>query len=380
MSDTPALLGGPPVRPEGPPDWPPADPDVLDALQSAHADGSWGKYLGPRVPQLEALLAEVHGVPHVATCSSGTLAVEVALRAVGVGPGDEVILAAYDFEPSFLSVHNLGARPVLVDVAPTSPGLDPAGLAAAITPATKAILATHLHGGMVPMSAVMRIANGHSVEVVEDAAQAVGATVEGRPAGTWGDVGALSFGGSKLLTAGRGGAILTRRPDLFQRARLVLGRGIQQWAPLSEIQAAVLIPQLGKLPLMTELRQRRVTQLLESIRDIPGLRPFGPAPSDSRPAYYKLGLYLDEAVFGLSRDIFVKVMRAEGIAFDPGFRALQVGRASGRYRAAGPLTNAECAGRTVVGLHHPVLALGDAEVEQVAAALRKTYRNAARLR
>src|SRR4051812_19276688 len=119
-TDTPALLGGPPVRPEGPPDWPPPDPDVLAAVQAAHADGSWGKYLGPNVPRLEERLAEFHGVPHVATCGSGTLAVEVALRAIGIGPGDEVILAAYDFEPSFLTIHNLEARPILVDVSPAN--------------------------------------------------------------------------------------------------------------------------------------------------------------------------------------------------------------------------------------------------------------------
>lgn len=378
--DIPALLGGPPVRPEGPPDWPNPDPDVLDAVRTAHADGSWGKYLGPNVPRLEELLAEVHGVPHVVTCGSGTLAVEVALRAVGVGPGDEVILAAYDFEPSFLTVHNLAARPVLADVSPTNASLDPAALEAAITPATKAILASHLHGGVVPMSAVTEIAGRHSIAVVEDAAQASGATVEGRPAGTWGDVGVLSFGGSKLLTAGRGGAVLTHHADIFQRARLALGRGVQQWAALSELQAAVLIPQVRKLPEMTAIRHERVRQLLDAIRDVPGLRPFGPDPPDSRPAYYKLGFFLDEAAFGLPRDQLLKALRAEGIAFDPGFRALHVGRAPARYRAAGLLPNAESAGRTVVGLHHPVLALGPAEIDQVASAIRKTYRNAARLR
>jgi dTDP-4-amino-4,6-dideoxygalactose transaminase len=378
--DTPALLGGPPIRPEGPPEWPGPDPHVLTAVQAAHADGSWGKYLGPNVPRLEELLGQVHGVPHVVTCGSGTLAVEVALRAVAVGPGDEVILAAYEFEPSFLTIHELEARPILVDTSPTNAGLDPNNLEAAITPATRAVLVSHLHGGLVPMSAVMDIAGRHSVAVVEDAAQATGATVEGRPAGTWGDVGVLSFGGSKLLTAGRGGAVLTRHADLLQRARLALGRGVQQWAALSELQAAVLVPQLRKLTDMTALRRERVGQVLAALRDIPGLRPFGPEPPDSRPAYYKLGFFLDEAAFGLPRDAFVKALRAEGIAFDPGFRALHVGRAPARYRAAGPLPNAEAAGRTVVGLHHPVLALGPAEVDQVAAAIRKTYRNAARLR
>ena len=380
LDDTPALLGGRPVRPEGPPPWPPPDAGVLEALRAVHADDSWGQYLGPNIPRLEQRLAEMHALPHVATCASGTLAVEVALRALGVGPGDEVILAGYDFEPSFLSVHNLGARPVLVDVLRTTAGIDPAGVEAAVTPATKAILASHLHGGLVPMSELTAVASRLGVPVVEDACQAAGATVEGRPAGTWGDAGVLSFGGSKLLTAGRGGAILTRHPEVFQRARLALGRGVQQWAALSELQAAVLLPQVRKLAEKTALREGRVRQLLDAIRDVPGLRPFGPPPSDSRPAYYKLGFFLDEAAFGLPRDVFVKALRAEGVAFDPGFRALHVGRAPGRYRAAGPLTHAETAGRTVVGLHHPVLALGPADVEQVATAVRKTYRNATRLR
>src|SRR5262245_12346575 len=156
--DVPALLGGPPIRPQSPPPWPVADPDVFDALRAAHADGSWGQYLGPHVPALEALLAEVHGVPHALTCSSGSLAVEVAVRALGVEPGDEVVLGAYDYEPNFLTVHHLGATPVLVDISPTNGCLDPAALESAIGPKTKAILVSHLHGGLVPMSRVMEVA------------------------------------------------------------------------------------------------------------------------------------------------------------------------------------------------------------------------------
>jgi dTDP-4-amino-4,6-dideoxygalactose transaminase len=379
LDETPALLGGHPVRPGGPPIWPLPDAGVLDALRAAYGNGSWGQYLGPNVPALEAMLAQVHGVPHAITCASGTLAVEVALRALGVGPGDEVVLGAYDFESSFLSVHAIGALPVLVDVSADNACLDPVLLEVAITPATKAVIATHLHGGLVPMSEVVAIAGRHGVPVLEDAAQATGATVEGKPAGSWGDVGALSFGGSKLVTAGRGGAILTRRPDVHQRARLTLARGVQQWGALSELQAAVVLPQLKDLAARTAHRSTRVQRLLHSLHDVPGLRPFVNNLPDSRPAYYKLGFFFDEEAFGLSRDLFVKAVRAEGVAFDAGFRALHVGRAAGRYRTAGPLPHAESAGRTVVGLHHPVLSLGEADVEQVAAAVRKTYRNAARL-
>src|SRR3954471_14638260 len=97
----PALLGGPPVRPQGPPPWPPPDEDVAHALRSAYEDGSWGRYHGGHVQRLEERLAEYHGVAHAAVCASGTWAVELALRALKVGPGDEVLLAAYDFGGNF---------------------------------------------------------------------------------------------------------------------------------------------------------------------------------------------------------------------------------------------------------------------------------------
>jgi perosamine synthetase len=379
LDELPALLGGKPIRPEGPPAWPFRDPDVDAIIQAALADGSWGEYLGPHVPRLEAALADTFGTPHAIVCSSGTLAVETALRAIGVGPGDEVILGAYDYEPNFLSIHAVGATPVLVDIGEDNACLDPELLEAAIGPNTKAILATHLHGGLVPMPRVMAIAEKQGIRVIEDAAQVCGAIVAGRPAGSWGDLGVLSFGGSKMVTAGRGGAVLTRHSDLLQRARLFLSRGIQQWATLSQLQAAALIPQLQKLEERTRHRHQSVTMLVEAIQNVTELTVFTIGLPESVPGYFKLGFFLDEATFGLSRDLFVMALRAEGIAFDPGFRALHIGRAAGRYKTVGALNRAEIAGRTVVGLHHPVLSLGPAEIEQVAAAIRKTYRNAARL-
>ena len=245
--ELPALLGGPPVRPAGPPPWPGDDPAVVDALRATFASGAWGQYHGLNVPDLEAEIADFHDVPHVLTCASGTLAVEAALRAMQVGPGDEVILAAYEYESNFLTVHALGARPVLADVEPRNWNLTPDAVADAVSPATKAVVCSHLHGGLVPMREITALAQRHGFGVVEDAAQAPGATVQGRPAGTWGGVGTLSFGGSKLLSAGRGGALLFRDGRLYQRAKLWLSRGVQQWAPLSELQAAVLRPQLARL-------------------------------------------------------------------------------------------------------------------------------------
>src|SRR6476469_7530348 len=134
--------------------WPPADPEILAALQSAFADGTWGRYHGGHVERLEARLAAFHDVPHALTCASGTLAVEAALRALRVGPGDEVVLAAYDYESNFLTLHAVGAKPVLVDVAPHNWQFDPSQLERAFTPQTKAVICSHLHGGLVPMREV----------------------------------------------------------------------------------------------------------------------------------------------------------------------------------------------------------------------------------
>ena len=260
-SDTlPARLGGPPIRAQGPPDWPPRDAAVEEALRAALADGSWGRYDGGHVSRLEERLAAIFAIDHAATCGSGTFAVELALRALQVGPGDEVALAAYDYPGNFLSVHVVGARPLLIDLDPGNWNLSPARLAEAIGPATKAVIVSHLHGGLVPMREVTALAAEHGVRVVEDAAQAPGAVVQGRRAGTWGDVGVLSFGGSKLLTAGRGGALLTPHPEVHQRARLGLSRG-NQVCPLSELQAAVLLPQLDRLA-ERNARRRGAVRLL----------------------------------------------------------------------------------------------------------------------
>jgi len=371
----PALLGGAPVRPSGPPTWPLPDPDVQAALTAAIEAGVWGQYHGDHVCALEAELAALHNLPHALTCASGTLAVEVALRALRVSPGDDVILAAYEYESNFLTVHALGAKPVLVDIAPQNGNLDPAGLTAAFSPSTKAIICSHLHGGIVPMREVTALARARGVGVVEDAAQAPGAIVQGRPAGTWGDVGALSFGGSKLLTAGRGGAILTRDPQLAQRARVWLHRGMQQWAPLSELQAAAIRPQLAKLADATTHRHRQVLHLAAAIdrSGVQGLSLFANEATDSIPGYYKVGLRFDPTAFGLSRDLFVRALRAEGVAFDAGFNALHVNRSSSRFRAVGPLDHATAFHTQCVILHHPILSGPSEDAQQVADAIAKVY-------
>jgi dTDP-4-amino-4,6-dideoxygalactose transaminase len=367
----PALLGGKPVFPQGPPPWPIPDEDVLHALQAAYADGSWGKYQGEYVERLVRRLCTDHGVEFALPCGSGTYAVELALRALKVGPGDEVLLSAYDFEGNFLSVHALGATPVLLDVSADNWNLNPEQIARAVSPASKALIVSHLHGGLVPMCEVMEIAAAHSLRVVEDAAQAPCADVQGRPAGTWGDVGVLSFGGSKLLSAGRGGALLTRDAGIHQRARLASFRG-NQVCPLSELQAAVLLPQLEKLPERNRRRAENVRALSEHLRDVPGVRPFVNRAAGT-PGYYKFGLRYDAAAFGLPRSGLVAALRAEGVALDEGFRASHVGRSSSRLRRSGELAEATRAHAGALVLHHPVLLSAQAEITAVAQTFRKMH-------
>src|SRR5438309_5164625 len=154
MHETPALLGGTPVRPQGPPPWTPDDPEVHDALRAALADRSWGMYHGPHSGRLEDALRAFFGVEHALACGSGTFAVELALRALKIGAGDEVILAAYTYPGNFLGVHAVGAQPVLVDLDPDNWNLAPELLAAAVGPKTRAVIVSHLHGGIVPMREV----------------------------------------------------------------------------------------------------------------------------------------------------------------------------------------------------------------------------------
>lgn len=360
-----------------PPDWPIPDEDIRAALEAAYRDGSWGKYQGGNVARLEERLAAYHGLPFALACGSGTFAVELALRALPIEPGDEVLLAAYDYPGNFLAIHAIGARPVLLDIDPDSWNLDPAQIAPAISPRTRAILVSHLHGGLVPMSAVRACADAHGLRVIEDAAQAPGAMVEGRRAGTWGDAGILSFGGSKLLTAGRGGALLTRHADVHQRARTCQNRG-NLVCPLSELQAAVLLPQLAKLDLRNARRTQAVEQLTGLLQGVPGLRPFA-SKCAGQPAYYKLGFQFDAAAFGLERARFLAAARAGGVALDEGFAALHVGRSASRFRQVGELAEASKAHGRAVVLHHPLLLGTPDEIAGAARVIAEVQAQAAEL-
>ena len=235
-----------------------------------------------------------------------------------------------------------------------------------------------------PSRGLAEIAAETGLAVVEDACQAPGAIVDGRLAGTAADVGVLSFGGSKLLTAGRGGALLTRRADIYQRAKIYGHRGNDAF-PLSELQAAVLVPQLDTLDARNDRRRQNVARLLRLTSGLPGLRPLCNAPLDhsgepprtsadvsppAEPSYYKLAWhYRAEECGGASREEFLAALQAEGLPISAGFRGF-AGRGRRRCRSLGLLSNSRDAAQQTVLLHHPVL-LADDSIDSLALALTK---------
>jgi len=378
-SDLPAILGGAPVFRAGPPGWPRSDAATEAVLDSMITSGDWGRYHGPHGAHLIQLLSDLHGTDQCLLCSSGTAAVELALRGVGVQSGDEVILAAYDFKANFQNVLALNAVPVLVDLDPHTCQMDPDALPAAVTDRTRAMLISHLHGGFVDVEQVIPLAAERRLAVVEDACQCPGATISGRRVGTWGDVGVLSFGGSKLLTAGRGGAVITRRPEIAERIRRHVHRG-NDLSPLSEIQAALLAPQVAQLDAQNAVRRERVVRLA-GLEGMNGLTPLQLPSADRSPAYYKVGFQYEGAAFaGLSREQFVAAARAEGIALDAGFRSNHRIHASRRFRAVGDLPVASRIDDEMVTLHHPILLEAEEAMDEIAKAIRRIARHAAAIR
>mgnify|MGYP001471098288 FL=1 len=372
LSENLAYFGGKPVRPEGPPEWPLNDSTILEVLQQAHQTGIWGKYHGPYNDRLQDRLCDEFQCKYAFLCCSGTFAVELALRAAGVKPAEEVILAAYDFSGNFHSILATGAKPVLVDINRHNSSPDISQLEQAISPDTRAIIVSHLHGSIAPMHAIMELAKAADLSVIEDAAQMPGAVVAGRKAGTWGDIGILSFGGSKLLSAGRGGALLTSNPASYQRMKLHCHRGNHAFA-LSELQAAILLPQIEKLNKRNQIRSNNVRTLIKILHPFKGLIPRTSIDEpDSEPSYYKVGFLYDSSYFdGLSREQWTAIMRAEGIAFDAGFRSLDK-RSSQRCRKIGTLPRSSHAGACTVVLHHPILLGQEEDLLQIHKAVAKT--------
>lgn len=358
----------------GPFDWPVADEEVRAALEQAYADGSWGRYHGPHCEALAARLCDQFNRKRAMLCSSGTIGVELALRGLGVGEGDEVVLAGYDFSGNFRAIEAVGARPVLVDVDSETWCLDIRRLEGLDSSAVKAVVVSHLHGGLVDMPKLMSMASRRGWRIVEDACQQPGASIEGQPVGSWGEVSVLSFGGSKLLTSGRGGAVLTDDMQVNQRMKIYANRGNQAF-PLSELQAAVLLPQLKKLEERNQARERRVGEILQITSQLSNwLRPVA-CRAETRPAYYKLAWsFMPAETQPKLRDQLLAKLQAAGAPLDVGFRGFS-GRSTRRCRKHGTLSNSERLCQSTILLHHPVLLAHKKSALQVAEVLVETLRH-----
>ncbi len=353
-TDCLAIQGGPAAVTAEIPAWPPAWPEVARSVGAALADGSWGQYHGRPVQEFTEAFAAYLDVPLVWPCSSGTIAVELALRGCGVQPADEVILAGYDFPGNFRAVEAIGARPVLVDVQPAGYVIDLRALPQAINERTRAIIVSHLHGQLADVAAIVKLAESRDLSVVEDACQVPGAIVGGRPAGTTGHAGTFSFGGSKLMTAGRGGAVVTRDESIMQRMRIAAERGNDAW-PLSALQAAALVPQLSTLPGENRRRLAAATRLREALSQSALFTTLNDAWDEAwQPAFYKFALQITGE---FERQPVLDALCGEGVPVDSGFRGF-MRRSLRRCTVCGTLEHATRAAEQTILLHHPCL-LGD---------------------
>ena len=248
---------------------------VLSVLRS-------GQYIGgPQIQRFEQTFAASIGVRHAVGCNSGTDALILALRALGIGPGDEVITCSFSFFATAEAISAVGATPVFVDVDPATYLINLDLIEPAITPATKALIPVHLFGRPVNMSRLMAIANAHNLKVVEDCAQATGAFWNHQPVGSFGDVGCFSFFPTKNLgAAGDGGAATTGDDDLAQTMRELAVHGMPKRylhtalgynSRLDAIQAAVLNVKLPKLNGWIERRQAIAERYQDQLGGLPGL-------------------------------------------------------------------------------------------------------------
>jgi dTDP-4-amino-4,6-dideoxygalactose transaminase len=275
--------------------------------------------LGPEVRAFEAHFARYCQTQFCIGVANGTDAIQIALVALGVGVGDEVITVANTGVPGTAAIVALGAVPVFIDVDPASRNMDPTLIAAAITPRTKAIMPVHLYGLMADMPAILAIAHAHHIPVVEDCAQAHGASINGQVAGSWGDVAAFSFYPSKNLGAiGDGGAITTNREDIAVKVQRLRQYGWERKyystepnglnSRLDELQAAILDVKLTHLDGGTDRRNQIALEYNRQFADLPVVLPL--IPTDNRVVHH---LYVIQTPH---RDVLLAQLKEHGIGCD----------------------------------------------------------------
>ncbi|HNT33446.1 MAG TPA: DegT/DnrJ/EryC1/StrS family aminotransferase [bacterium] len=390
-----AVNGGTPVRTKPFPSWPVFGDKEEKALVEVLRSGSWG-LPGIKAREFEQKFSAFQHAEFGVACCNGTIAIEIALLALGVGAGHEVIVPPYTFMATATAVVTVNAIPVFVDIDPDTCNISPEAIEKAITPHTKAIIVVHVAGCPCDMDAILAIANKHGLKVIEDSAHAHGAEWKGKRVGALGDMGTFSFQSSKNLTSGEGGIIVTNNPELADLAESIhncgraKGKGWYEHFQiganyrLSEFQAAILLCGLERLPEKMAIRERNGALLDKGLAQIPGV-----APQKRDPRVTSHGHHLYMARFpqqdreGIPLARIIQALNAEGFPCSTGYNPL--------YKLAlyseahfGPhgcpiscpfhkgtkpdyskimLPEAEKAADEIVWSHHPVL-LGSAEDTQ----------------
>lgn len=324
-----ALLGGPAAMSRQPPAWPYFDESDRKALLDVLDSRVWGGY-HETVTELEHRFAAYHGTKHGIAVANGTLSLEIALSAAGIRAGDEVIVPPITFVASATAIARIGAVPVFVDVDSDTINLNPLLAEAAITERTRAIVLVHFAGCPADLDSFTALCKQHNLILIEDCAHAHGAQWKGHRVGSFGHFGSFSFQGSKNMTAGEGGILITNDPDLAEKARSIANQGRRTggaWyehvnlgtnARMTGFQAALLLNQLKRLPQQVTTRMVRAMDLRTGLAEAGLLLPT-PARVDSRITVHGFHLFSTRYVGGVPRDRFVAALQAEGLPVTTGY-------------------------------------------------------------
>jgi dTDP-4-amino-4,6-dideoxygalactose transaminase len=334
-ADAPAALGGTPVRRTAFPSWPVADAKEEEALLRVLRGGRWNR--GDQVTAFETAYAALTGAKHCLATANGTSALITSISALGIGPGDEVIVPPYTFVATVNAVLMMRALPVFVDSDLETLQIDATKIEQAINGRTRVIMPVHLGGSAADLDAIMEVARRRGVTVVEDACQAHLAEWRGRKIGTYGKTGCFSFQASKNLNSGEGGAILTDDEALVETCYRFHnnGRGRRNTGDdfsyrnsganlrMTEFQAALLSTQMTRLETQARTRDENAAHLTNLLRQIPGITPARMYDGCTRNAYHLYMFRYDAARFsGLTKAAFLKALAAEGIPAQSGYSPL----------------------------------------------------------
>jgi dTDP-4-amino-4,6-dideoxygalactose transaminase len=323
-----AIAGGHPVRPQGYPAWPVFDEHDVEVVARTVRSGNWGGFPepGPNAAAFEDAFAAYQGARHGILMVNGTVTMEVALKALGIGWGDEVIVPALTFAATAYAPMAAGALPVVVDVTPDTWTIDPDLVEAAVTPKTKAIMPVHLGHQMADMDRLSAIAERHGLAIVEDCAHAHGQRWNDRGAGCTGEFGSFSHQSSKILTAGEGGTLLTSDDALSRRAHSIIDCGRAKDDAerdytfganyrLGELHAALLVTQMERFEQQRVEREEAARYFEEIAVHVPGVRIMPHDRRITRWSFYNYLFAIEPEAFGnAANEVVAYALEREGVA------------------------------------------------------------------